>query len=160
MTRRSDRYPRADPTPGHDAPPNHVPSTNVVVGISGTPNLLCCSCPARISTATGSNALGQYAPAAARIWDEHCLRYQSGVDTVRTLQKSWDSLAGAGAIDTERHQFIATLLRGQEREARIWRDVCTQYFATFSQLPLPAGVESPTYKLADLRKLRAPFSIQ
>ena len=139
-------------------------------------------------TATGSNALGQYDAAAARVWsdpatcpeeyllwfhhvpwdhkmrsgqslwDELCLRYQSGVDAVRTWQKSWDTLAGT--IDAERHQHIATLLRGQEREARIWRDACTQYFATFSQRPLPAGVEPPTYKLADLRKLRAPFSIK
>ena len=37
---------------GHDAPSNHVPSTKVVVGISGTPYLLCCSWPARISTAS------------------------------------------------------------------------------------------------------------
>lgn len=139
-------------------------------------------------TTTGSNALGQYAPAAARIWsdpatcpeeyllwfhhiawdhkmrsgrplwDELCLRYQSGVDAVRIWQKSWDTLAGA--IDAERHQSIATLLRRQEREARIWRDACTQYFATFSQRPLPAGVEPPTYPLAALRKLRAPFSIK
>ena len=139
-------------------------------------------------TATGSNALGQYAPAAARVWsdpatcpeeyllwfhhvpwdhkmrsgqtlwDELCLRYQSGVDTVRTWQRSWDTLAGT--IDAERHQHIATLLRGQEREARIWRDACTQYFATYSKRPLPQGVEAPTYPLAKLRELRAPFSIK
>jgi alpha-glucuronidase len=92
------------------------------------------------------------------LWDELCLRYQSGVVTVRTWQKSWDTLAGS--IDAERHQHIATLLRGQEREARIWRDACTQYFATVSKRPLPAGVEPPTYQLADLRKLRAPFTIK
>jgi alpha-glucuronidase len=139
-------------------------------------------------TATGSNALGQYAPAAARLWsdpatcpeefllwfhhvpwdhkmrsgrplwDELCLRYQSGVDTVRTWQKSWATLAGT--LDAERHQHITKLLAGQEREARIWRDACTQYFATFSQRPLPTGVEPPTYALADLRKLRAPFTIK
>lgn len=139
-------------------------------------------------TATGSNALGQYAPAAARLWsdpatcpeefllwfhhipwdrkmrsgrplwDELCLRYQSGVDSVRSWQKSWAALAGA--IDAERHQHIATLLAGQEREARIWRDACTQYFATFSKRPLPADVEPSTYQLADLRKLRAPFTIK
>lgn len=138
-------------------------------------------------TATGSNALAQYAPAAARLWsdpatcpeefllwfhhvpwdhkmrsgktlwDELCLRYQSGVDTVRTWQKSWDTLAGT--IDAERFEQVQSLLRGQEREARIWRDACTQYFATFSHHPLPAGVEPPNYPLADLRKLRAPFSI-
>ncbi len=92
------------------------------------------------------------------LWDELCLRYQSSVDSVRAWQKSWAALAGM--IDAERHQRIAALLTGQEREARIWRDACTQYFATFSQKPLPPGVEPPTSKLADLRKLRAPFSIE
>lgn len=139
-------------------------------------------------TASGSNALSQYASAAAQrwsdpatcpeeyllwfhhvpwdykmrsghtLWNELCLRYQSGVDAVRTWQKSWDTLATS--IDPERHQHIATLLRGQEREARIWRDACTQYFATFSQRALPRGVEAPTYPLAKLRELRAPFSIK
>ena len=137
-------------------------------------------------TATGSNALAQYAPAAAQrwsdlatcpdefllwfhhvpwdykmrsgqtLWDELCLRYQAGVDSVRTWQKSWDTLSTS--IDAERFQKVQFLLRGQEREARIWRDACIQYFATFSKRPLPAGVEPPTYKLEDLRKLRAPFS--
>ncbi|MCX6953111.1 MAG: alpha-glucuronidase, partial [Verrucomicrobia bacterium] len=138
-------------------------------------------------TATGSNALAQYAPAAAQrwsdlaicpdefllwfhhvpwdykmrsgktLWDELCLHYQSGVNSVRDWQKSWDALAGT--VDDERFKQVQSLLRGQEREARIWRDACTQYFATFSKRPLPAGIEPPDYKLEDLRKLRAPFSI-
>ena len=35
----------------------------------------------------------------------------------------------------------------QEREAREWRDACTQYFQQFSKRPLPAGVEPPEYPL-------------
>ena len=56
--RRFDDHPKAaDPATGaliagQDVPSNQVPSTYVVVGICGTPYLLCASCPARISTAS------------------------------------------------------------------------------------------------------------
>lgn len=137
-------------------------------------------------TAAGSGALGQYAPEIGRswgdvatcpeeyllwfhhvpwshgmrsgreLWDELCLRYQRGVDEVRRWQRSWAELEGV--IDGERFAAVQVLLRGQEREARIWRDACTQYFATFSQRLLPAGVEAPEWTLEYLRGLRAPFS--
>jgi alpha-glucuronidase len=137
-------------------------------------------------TATGSNALGQYAPEAAKkwsdpatcpaefllwfhhlpwdhrlrsgrtLWDEICFHYQRGVDSVRVWQKSWSSLAGA--VDEERFTAVQALFARQEREARIWRDACTQYFATFSKRPLPAGVEAPGWTLDSLRRLNAPFS--
>lgn len=127
-------------------------------------------------TATGSNAVSQYAPEVAgkftdlatcpenlllwfhhvpwdyrmhsgrTLWDELCLHYQSGVDTVRTWEKTWASLAGR--IDPERHTFVAALLKRQEREAREWRDACLLYFQTFSKRPLPAGVEPPGHPLA------------
>ncbi|MBI5766963.1 MAG: alpha-glucuronidase [Verrucomicrobia bacterium] len=137
-------------------------------------------------TTAGSNALGQYAPEVARrwadlatcpdrdllwfhhlpwdhrmrsgniLWDDICLHYQRGVDTVRSWQKSWDTLAGA--IDEERFKSVQALFARQEREARIWRDACTQYFATFAKRPLPAGVEPPAWTLGYLRSLNAPFT--
>jgi len=127
-------------------------------------------------TATGSNALAQYAPEVAQrwgdratcpeefllwfhhvpwghrmpsgksLWEEICLHYQCGVDAVRGWQKTWDSLQGL--IDAERFAHVQGLLRRQERDARDWRDACTQYFATFSKMPLPAGVEPPEHPLA------------
>lgn len=139
-------------------------------------------------TAKGSGALGQYAPEIARrwgdlatcpedlllwfhhvpwnyrmrsrreLWEELCLRYQRGVDGVRRWRVAWAALAGA--IDAERFGAVEALLRGQEREARIWRDACTQYFATFSSRALPAGVEPPEWELDYLRGLRAPFSAE
>ena len=126
-------------------------------------------------TATGSNALSQYAPDVAKqwadlatcpeefllwfhhvpwdhrmrsgksLWEEICLHYQRGVDTVRTWQKTWDSLNGS--VDPERFAHVKGLLVRQERDARDWRDACTQYFATFSKMPLPAGVEPPEHPL-------------
>jgi alpha-glucuronidase len=137
-------------------------------------------------TATGSNALGQYAPEVASrwadlatcpdeyllwfhhlpwdykmrsgktLWDEICLHYQTGIDTVRGWQKSWATLAGA--IDDERFTATQKFLARQEHEARIWRDVCTQYFATFSKRPVPSEYEKPEHPLEFYRKLRAPFT--
>jgi alpha-glucuronidase len=127
-------------------------------------------------TATGSNAVGLYAPPVANVygdiaqcpeplllwfhhvpwdyqlksgrtlWDELCLHYQAGVNEVRTWLDAWASLEGR--IDQERFVHVQTLLRRQEREARWWRDACLLYFQTFSGRPLPAGVEPPEHTLA------------
>lgn len=127
-------------------------------------------------TRTGSNALAQYAePIRERwenlatcpdefllwfhhlpwdykmrsgrtLWDEICLHYQHGVDTVRSWQKPWASLKSE--IDEERFEHVAALLNRQEREAREWRDACIQYFETFSKRPIPSGVEKPEHPLS------------
>ncbi len=137
-------------------------------------------------TTTGSNALGQYAPEVASrwanlatcpdefllwfhhlpwdfkmrsgktLWDELCAHYQSGVDTVRGWRKSWASVGGT--IDDERFKSVSALLARQEHEARIWRDSCTQYFATFAKRPLPSEYEAPEHPLDFYRKLPAPFT--
>ncbi len=127
-------------------------------------------------TATGSNALEQYAPQLAKLWgdintipdnlllwfhhvpwdyqlksgrilwDELALRYQQGVDEVRVMQKEWESLKGL--IDDERFTEVKQRLVRQELDARDWRDACLLYFQTFSKRPLPAGVEKPAHDLA------------
>jgi alpha-glucuronidase len=79
---------------------------------------------------------------------------------VRTWQKAWAALERSGAIDSERFAAVRALFARQEKEARIWRDACTQYFATFSHRPVPAGVEPPEHPLDYYRKLRAPFTAE
>ncbi len=126
-------------------------------------------------TATGSNALEQYAPQLATLWgnadtvpenlllwfhhiawdhqmksgrifwDELALRYQQGVNEVRVIQREWDSLKGL--IDNERFTEVKQRLVRQESDARDWRDACLLYFQTFSHRPLPAGVEQPAHDL-------------
>ena len=126
-------------------------------------------------TATGSNALAQYAPewqklwgnletcpenlllwfhrvswdrkmkSGRTLWDELCLRYQQGVDDVRALRRDWASLEGR--IDAERFTHVAQRLARQEKEAIHWRDACLLYFQQFSQRPLPAGVEPAAHPL-------------
>lgn len=138
-------------------------------------------------TVTGSNALSQYAPGVAALWSdlktcpdelllffhhlpwdypirsgrtvwgEMCFRYQRGVDAVRGWQKEWDGLQSA--VDAERFTQVQGFLRRQEHEARIWRDACTQYFATFSKMALPAGYEPPEYPLEQYRRTPQPFTL-
>ena len=140
----------------------------------------------RDRTATGSNALEQYAPELAQLWgdpatcpdkfllwfhhlpwdykmksgrtlwDELCLRYQRGVDEVRTMQHEWESLAGR--IDPELHAHVQALMRRQEHDACDWRDACLLYFGQFSHRPLPAGVEPPAHDLAYYENLKLHFA--
>ena len=83
------------------------------------------------------------------LWDEMALHYQSGVDTVRAIRNTWDTLAAA--IDPERHAAIAKKLAIQERDAVWWRDACLLYFQTFSKRPLPEGVEPPAKTLPEYK---------
>ena len=133
-------------------------------------------------TATGSNALAQYASEWQKLWgnlatcpenlllwfhrvpwdhrmksgrilwDELCLRYQQGVDEVRALRRDWDSLRDR--IDDERFTHVAQRLARQEREAIHWRDACLLYFQQFSRRPLPSGVEAPAHTLDHYQNLR------
>ncbi|HEY4299972.1 MAG TPA: alpha-glucuronidase family glycosyl hydrolase [Candidatus Didemnitutus sp.] len=128
-------------------------------------------------TATGSNAIAQYAPEWQRLWgnmdtcpenlllwfhhvpwdhrmksgrilwDELAWRYQQGVDEVRAMEKSWASLAGQ--VDDERFTAVKQRLAQQEADARDWRDACLLYFEQFSKRPLPSGVEKPAKTLEE-----------
>ena len=86
------------------------------------------------------------------LWDELCQRYQSGVDAVRTMARTWASLEGS--IDERRHAHVGTLLQIQEKEARWWQGACLLYFQTFSRLPLPPGCEAPTQTLDEFMRIR------
>lgn len=136
-------------------------------------------------TATGSNALAQYQPevqaqwkdsntcderyllwfhhvswqhrmhSGKTLWAELCTRYQQGVDTVRRMQASWNSLQTV--IDPERFHQVQQLLAIQEKEARWWRNSCLLYFQTYSRMPLPAGVEPPDHTLDYYKSVRSLF---
>ncbi len=136
-------------------------------------------------TATGSNALGQYAPEIQKawgdadqidedlllwfhhvpwdhqmdsgrtLWDEMALRYQRGVDGARWLQQTWASLEGK--VDEERFTHVASFLQIQVDEAVWWRDACLLYFQQFSKMPLPSGVEPPAETLDYYLKFHRNF---
>ena len=88
------------------------------------------------------------------LWDELAHRYQTGVDSVRGMQRDWNAVQSA--IDAERFREVKDFLAIQEREARWWRDATLQYFQTFSRRPLPAGVERPAHPLEYYQRLRCP----
>jgi alpha-glucuronidase len=79
------------------------------------------------------------------LWEELVEKYYSGVDSVREMQRTWDSLEGL--IDAARHEKVRSLFRIQEKEGVWWRDACVLYFQTFSGLPIPYGYEAPTRSL-------------
>jgi alpha-glucuronidase len=79
------------------------------------------------------------------LWEELCHRYSAGVDSVRAMQRTWESLEGF--VDAARHGHVRALLRIQEKEARWWRDACLLYFQTFAQQPIPTAYEPPSGSL-------------
>jgi alpha-glucuronidase len=81
------------------------------------------------------------------LWEELALHYQRGVDWVREARRHWDEMAVA--IDPERHADVARRLAVQERDAIWWKDAVLLYFQTFSQRPLPEGVERPARTLRE-----------
>ena len=73
------------------------------------------------------------------LWDEMCYRYDSGVQSVRKMQLTWNELENF--VDEERFKYVQSLLKIQEKEAVWWRNSCLLYFQTFSKLPLPENIE-------------------
>jgi alpha-glucuronidase len=126
-------------------------------------------------TATGSNAVAQYAPVVAKrfsdlktidekdllwfhhlpwtyrlkngqiLWDGLVTHYSRGVATVDGMGKTWAGLAPY--VDPERHAQVADFLTIQRNEAQWWRDASIAYFQSFSGLPLPAGEAPPAQSL-------------
>ncbi|MFN8239945.1 MAG: alpha-glucuronidase family glycosyl hydrolase [Bacteroidales bacterium] len=126
-------------------------------------------------TSGGSNAVGQYFAGAREVfdnvntcpdnlllwfhhlpwdyrlksgnslWNEICLRYDSGVSDVKRMINTWQ--AQEGKIDPERFNQVLELLRKQVRDAAIWRDACVLYFQTFSKRQFPDGFVKPEHDL-------------
>jgi alpha-glucuronidase len=137
-------------------------------------------------TASGSNALAQYAPEIARqyadphttpqqfllwfhhlpwdytmpsgrtLWAELLVRYDTGVASARNLQARWAALRPL--IDARRHAEVAQRLARQVDNAVLWRDACIAYFQSVSGLPLPPGVRPPALPLASYQAMRFPYA--
>lgn len=133
-------------------------------------------------TQTGSNATSQYFPPVADkfnnietcpeefllwfhhvpwnyklksgyiLWDEICYHYNGGVNAVREMQKNWNSLDKF--VDSERFNYVQSLLKIQEKEAVWWRNSCILYFQTFSNLPIPDYIEKADKTLEEYMKIR------
>jgi alpha-glucuronidase len=137
-------------------------------------------------TATGSNAVAQYAPPVAAqfadlkrtpqnlllwfhhvpwdytmqsgrtLWDELVIHYTHGVQTVSDMRHTWAGFSDK--VDPERYAQVSTFLSIQEKEARWWRDASIAYFETFSHRALPAGYAQPEHDLAYYEALCFPYA--
>ena len=135
-------------------------------------------------TATGSNAVSQYAGAVGEafgdratvsddsllffhhvgwqdqvgtgktLWEELVRRYSLGVDDVGRMREAWATVETQ--IDKKRFAEVSEFLQIQHYEARWWRDACLSYFATFSKLPIPAGYAPPANPLSYYQSLSCP----
>jgi alpha-glucuronidase len=90
------------------------------------------------------------------LWDALVTKYYKGVDSVRWMQKVWNSLDGK--IDDDRFKQVKMLLAVQEKEAVLWRNACLLYFQTFSRMPIPGNLEQPEHDLEYYMKLRYPYA--
>ena len=127
-------------------------------------------------TATGSNAVAQYAPevaarfasldtvpddyllwfhhvpwdyrlhGVATVWETLLSHYDRGVARVALYEQDWAALQGR--VEPERHAEVTAFLRIQHREARWWRDASIAYFQSVSKRPLPPGTAPPAHDLA------------
>jgi alpha-glucuronidase len=132
-------------------------------------------------SATGSNAVEQYAPplrdlygsvdrvpeqyllwfhraewdrrmASGRtLWNELTERYCAGVISVRQMQSTWQSLAGR--IDADRFEETRAFLAIQEKEAKWWRDASVLYFQTFSKRPIADACGPPAESLEHYKSI-------
>jgi alpha-glucuronidase len=137
-------------------------------------------------TATGSNAVAQYAPPVARqfadlrrvpekyllwfhhvpwdyrmssgrtLWDELVMHYTRGVQTVSGFRKTWSGLQRY--VDPERFAQVSAFLAIQEKEAQWWRDASIAYFQSIAHRPLPAGFDPPAHDLQYYESLCFPYA--
>jgi len=137
-------------------------------------------------TASGSNALAQYAPQIARLyadprttpqqdllwfhhlawdyrmpsgrtlWAEMIAHYEHGVASVADMQQRWQKLKPM--IDAQRYEETAQRLARQLKEAQWWRDASIAYFQSVNGLPLPPGVKAPPQTLDYYKSLTFPYA--
>jgi alpha-glucuronidase len=88
------------------------------------------------------------------LWEDLFYHYRSGIDTVRSMRRTWESLQNK--IDSARFRDVDDFLAIQEHEAVWWRDAVLEYFQTFSHLPVPAGYAPFAHPLAFYRELPCP----
>lgn len=137
-------------------------------------------------TASGSNALSQYAPEfetkfsnmetcpeeyllwfhhvpwdyklknGRTLWDNLGIKYQQGVDEVKTMMETWQKMAPY--VSAKEHHDVTMRLSIQYKEAKWWRDACMLYFQTFSKREFPVEMGKPEHNLDYYKSLKFPFA--
>lgn len=91
------------------------------------------------------------------LWDELCVKYDTGVKQVRQFQVVWDM--AQPFVDAQRFENVQSRLRTHVRDAQVWKDASILYFQTLSGMPIPADVERPVRDLSYLMST-APAAIK
>lgn len=86
------------------------------------------------------------------LWDNLCIKYDYGVNQVRTYQKTWNKIQPY--IDASRYADVQYKLKIQARDAVWWKDACLLYFQTFSGMPIPDYIEAPVHDLKELKQIK------
>ena len=89
------------------------------------------------------------------LWNELVGRYDLGVEQVRSMRRTWESLRGR--LDDERFAEVDAFLAIQEQEAQWWRNASVAYFQSVSGRPLPAGTQAPEHTLDYYKGLSFPY---
>jgi alpha-glucuronidase len=135
-------------------------------------------------TATGSDAISQYAPELQALWSDpetvpenlllwfHRMRwddrledgltvweamvghYDHGVAVVADFQRRWETLRPQ--IDAERFDQVSDFLAIQAQEAKWWRDASISYWQSVNHLPLPDGHAPSEHDLDYYKSLSFP----
>lgn len=92
----------------------------------------------------------------ATLWQELCNRYQSGVESVETMQRQWT--AAKPCIDPELWNDVNERLMTQARDANWWKEGCLLYFQQFSGMPIPDNVTPPVHTLDQLKGIKLGIS--
>ena len=92
----------------------------------------------------------------ATLWQELCNRYQSGVESVETMQRQWT--AAKPYIDPELWNDVNVRLMTQARDANWWKEGCLLYFQQFSGMPIPDNVTPPVHTLDQLKGIKLGIS--
>jgi alpha-glucuronidase len=90
------------------------------------------------------------------LWNELCYKYNSGVDSVRSFIKQWNSLKKY--TDEDRFKQVDQLLNIQLKDAIWWRNACLLYFQTFSKMAIPAQYEKPDKTLEYYQNIRILYA--
>jgi len=137
-------------------------------------------------SATGSNAVAQYAPPLARrfgdvrtvpehyllwfhhvpwdhrmasgqpLWNALIGHYDHGVAEVARMRATWAGLAPY--VDAQRYRQVADFLAIQQQEAQWWRDASIAYWQQVSGRALPPGTAPPAHPLAYYQALSFPYA--
>lgn len=137
-------------------------------------------------TASGSNALAQYAPeirekysdpatcpekyllwfhhlpwdykmrSGNTLWEALCHHYDAGVTGMEQAVIQWQQVEKM--VDRQRYHHTTQLLQIQLDEARWWRNACLLYFQQFSNMPFPGDIEQPEGKLQEYIQMQFPYA--